>query len=165
MKNWHQSIRGYFAGALLEEMKKNENIVVLVGDLGYAMLDKIRDTFPDRFTNCGASEQAMMGIATGLALKGKIPFVYSITNFLISRPFETIKLYIDGEKVPVRLVGSGLGTDYKHDGASHDMTGIEKVLDLFPNIEKLYPTTKEEVPNIVRDMVQINKPWFIGVRR
>jgi transketolase len=165
MDKVHPSQRGWFAHELHNQMSMNNDIFVLTGDLGYGQFDRIRDDFSDRFINCGASEQGMMGIAVGLALKGKIPFVYSITNFLIYRPFETIKLYVNDEKIPVRLVGGGLFSDYEHDGPSHDMTDIRKTLDTLQNIHQLYPETKEEVPDMVKDMVRDNKPWFIGVRR
>ena len=69
-------------------MSANEDIVVLTGDLGYGLWDKIRIDYPDRFWNVGSSEQLMMGMASGMAMDGKIPFVYSITPFLLYRPFE-----------------------------------------------------------------------------
>ena len=68
-------MRKDFANELYKAMKKNENIWLLTGDLGFGILENIRDKFPKRFINCGASEQAMMGIACGLALEGKIPFL------------------------------------------------------------------------------------------
>ena len=91
----HDTMRGWFAYELYQQMKKNKNIWLVTGDLGYKMFDSIKDDFPDRFLNAGSSEQAMMGIAVGLALKGKIPFVYSITPFLLYRSFETIRNYIN----------------------------------------------------------------------
>ena len=79
----HDSIRGWFAAALHDEMEKNDKIWCLTGDLGYGMLDKIRDDFPKRFVNVGASEQLLLGAGVGLALSGQIPFCYSITTFLV----------------------------------------------------------------------------------
>src|SRR3989344_3555766 len=111
--------RAAFAASLHSQMLKNKNIWVVTGDLGYGMWDRIRDDFPDRYLNVGASEQAMMGIAIGLALEGKIPFTYSITTFLLYRPFETIRNYINYEKIPVKLVGAGRDKNYLHDGISH----------------------------------------------
>jgi transketolase len=161
----HPSQRGYFADELHKQMEKNENIWVLTGDLGFGMLDKIRDDFPKRFVNCGASEQAMMGIAVGLALKGKTPFVYSITPFLLRRPYETIKLYLDGEKIPVHLVGGGRDKDYAHDGPSHDATDVKQLLMTLPNITQFFPEDKEMVPEMVKTMVKTNRPSFISLRR
>lgn len=163
MKEWHQSQRGYLAGALLEEMKKDEGIYLLTGDLGYGMLDKIKEVFPKRFINCGASEQAMLGIAVGLALEGKKPFVYTITSFFL-RAAETISLYLTHENIPVRLIGGGRDTDYAHDGISHDATEAQKFL-AGAGFVNHYPLDKEQVPQIVKIMVEKDEPSFISLRR
>ena len=146
-------------------MKKNKDIFLLTGDLGFKMWDKIKEDFSDRFINCGAAEQAMVGIAVGLALKGKIPFVYSITPFLIYRPFETIKIYLDGEGISVMLAGSGRDKDYSHDGPSHDATDIKKTLNTTPNIVQYWPETKEQVAKMVKEMINNKKPSFISLKR
>jgi transketolase len=69
---------------LLFEMKwiENKDISILItGDLGYGLWDEIKNTYPDRFHNVGSSEMAMMGMAIGLAMDNKVPYVYSITPF------------------------------------------------------------------------------------
>ena len=88
-------MRKAFANELYKLMKENEDIYLVLGDLGYGWFDKHKKDFPKRVIDTGASEQAMMGIAVGLAMEGKLPFVYSITNFLLYRPFEWIRNYID----------------------------------------------------------------------
>ena len=161
----HESIRGYFAYELHQQMAKDSSIWLITGDLGYKMWDFVRRDFPERFINTGAAETAMMGIGVGLALEGKKPFVYSITTFLLYRPFETIRNYIDHESVPVRLVGSGWHHDYQHDGFSHHPEEQRQVLGLWPNITSLFPAGKEAIPDMVKQMVEINKPWYINLRR
>ena len=146
-------------------MARDLRIWTLTGDLGYGMLDFIRRDYPDRFLNCGASEQAMVGIAVGMAHEGIKPFVYSITPFLLYRPFEVIRNYINHESVPVRLVGSGYKHDYAHDGFSHHPDEQEEVLRLWPNITSVFPQTKEELPDLVARVVDENKPWYINLRR
>lgn len=158
-------MRGYFAHYLFQEMQKNKNIFLITGDLGYKMWDKIRDNFPSRFINAGASEQAMIGIAVGLALDGKIPFVYSITTFLLYRPFETIRNYINLEKIPVRLVGSGRGRDYEQDGISHWAEEEKEVMSVFRNIKAIWPEKLTDIPLIIKKMVKNNKPWYINLKR
>lgn len=158
-------MRGYFAHHLYHEMLKNRDIYLITGDLGYKMWDDIRSDFPDRFINAGASEQAMMGIAVGLALEDKIPFVYSITTFLLYRPFETIRNYINYEKIPVRLVGSGRGKDYAHDGISHWPEEEKAVMAIFKNIQSVRPVKLEEIAPLIRKMVSIQKPWYINLKR
>lgn len=161
----HDSIRGWFAHELYNHMIDDPNIWVITGDLGYGMLDKIRRDLPGRFVNCGAAEQVMMGMACGLALEGKKPFVYSITTFLLYRPFETIRNYVNHESIPVRLVASGRDRDYAHDGISHWSEDAKYFLNGFPNIKQAWPDTKEEIPDVVQQMVEKNRPWFISLRR
>lgn len=158
-------MRRTFADELLKQMKANENIYLLTGDLGYKMWDEVRNTFPKRFINTGAAEQALLDISCGLALEGKIPFVYSITPFLIYRPFETLRTYINHEKIPVRLVGGGRDKDYEHDGWSHDATDVNGFLDQFENIRQYWPEDKETVARMCRLMVERDEPSFISLKR
>lgn len=163
MNNWHQSQRGFFAGALYDEMLKDDNIYVITGDLGWGMWDKIQEKFPKRFINSGASEQALLGIAVGLALEGKKPFCYTITSFFL-RCAETISLYLDHENAAVRLVGSGMGRDYATDGISHDCTKAEEFIHSCHLMEYL-PENKEQIPSMVKRMVEHDEASFILLRR
>ena len=112
-------MRKIFAEVLFKKMSQNENIILLTGDLGYGLWDKIKINYPDRFYNFGSAEVLMMGAAVGMALERKIPFVYSITPFLIYRPYELIRNYLDHEKIPVKLIGGGRDRDYGNLGFSH----------------------------------------------
>lgn len=158
-------MRRKFSDELEAWMEKDPDIWVISIDLGYKMLDNIRDKFPDRFINTGASEQAAMGIAVGLALEGKKPFIYSITSFLLYRPFETIRNYIHHEKIPVRLVGGGRDFDYEHDGFSHWSHDADKVLKIFDNIHPLHPQSISDIPAMVEMMVEVDAPFFISLKR
>ncbi len=163
MNDWHKSQRGYFAGALYDAMKEDESIYLLVGDLGYKVFDRHFEDFPDRCINCGASEAAMVGIAVGLALKGKKPFAYTITSFFL-RAAETIALYLSKNQIPVRLVGSGRDQDYKHDGPSHDATAAQRFI-ADQKISEYYPKLLESVPQFLDDMIKQDVPSFISLRR
>ena len=153
-------MRRKFAVDLYELMKKDKNIILITADLGYGMLDKIRDEFPDRFINTGAAEQAMTCIAIGLALSGKIPVTYSITPFLIFRPFEAIRNYIDHEKIPVIMVGSGRDKDYNEGGFSHDATD-HVILKQLSNINFIVP---EQDFNL-KEIIYSEKPVYINLKR
>jgi transketolase len=161
----HESQRGYFGYYLYQAMANNEDIYILTGDLGYKLFDPHRDDFKDRFINCGAAEQTMLDMAVGLALKGKIPFVYSITPFLLSRGHETIRLYIDHEKIPVILIGSGRDSDYEIDGYSHDANDASQILENFPNVAEYWPSFKEEMPRILNEVIEGRVPAFISLSR
>ena len=158
-------MRRTFQETLLLEMKNDDKIFLLIGDLGYKMWDNHFKEFPDRTINCGASEQAMLDIAVGLAYDGKIPVCYSITPFLIYRPFETLRTYIDYEKLPVKLVGSGRNKDYSHDGVSHWADDIGLYLGQLNNIKQFWPKTKKDVEKMTHDFIYGRSPAFISLAR
>ena len=157
-------MRRLFAAELLKYAKEDKNIVVVSFDLGYKMWDKIAE-LPGQFYNVGASEQAGIGIAVGLVLSGKKVFCYSITNFLLYRPFEFTRNYIDYEKIPICLVGSGRGKDYTEDGISHHSEDAIDILSCLKNITRYWPATKEDIPDMVEDILHNNKPSFISLKR
>lgn len=161
----HESQRGYFAYELWEQMAENKDIYVVTGDLGYRMLDKVRDSYPDRFINVGAAEQAMIGVAVGLSYRKKIPVVYSITNFLLYRPFEFLRNYVDRENLHIILAGGGRDKDYTHDGFSHHSEDAKQVLACLPNIRQLWPETKEEAAIALVQALETEGPTFISLTR
>ena len=158
-------MRPTFFAALYEQMSKNQDIWALCGDLGFGGFDRIRQDFPKRFINCRVGEQAMIDVAIGLAMSGKIPFVYSITPFLLYRPFESIRNYINYEKVPVRLVASGRDKDYGDLGFSHWACEDRDVMQIFSNMTAFWPEDKNEVPNLVDQMVKVSAPYYLNLCR
>lgn len=161
----HNSMRGWFVYELFQHMKTNKNIYVLTGDLGYKMLDSLRDAYPERVLNVGASEQAMIGMAIGLSLEEKIPVVYSITTFLLYRPFETIRNYVNHESIPVKLIGGGRDKDYLDHGFCHWAEEDKQVMKIFKNIDSRWPEALEEIPGLVDEMIKSDKPWYVNLRR
>lgn len=165
MTDYSQNLRRRFADEIYAAMKKNKKIIVVTGDLGYRIWDQIRQDFPDRFYNVGAAEQALIGIAVGLALEGKIPIVFSITPFLLYRPFETIRNYVDHEKIPIKMIGSGRDKDYEHDGFSHWSQEDRDIMKIFKNINSIWPENADEVSKIVPKLLSDNEPWYINLKR
>lgn len=163
--NKHDSMRGWFAYELYQHMAKDPRIWLIVGDLGYGVFDAIRSDFSERFINTGAAETAMMDIAVGLSLEGKIPVVYSITPFLIYRPFEVWRTYINHENLHIIGAGSGRDDDYKHDGYSHNAEDVQGILKTLPNIRQYYPPTKEDIPYLLESCIKDPSPYFISLRR
>ena len=109
-------MRKLFSQLLHKEMSRDERIVLITGDLGYGLWDRIRIDYPDRFYNVGSAEQLMVGTACGFAMEGMKPLCYSITPFLLYRPFELIRNYLDHEEIPVKLIGGGRDDDYGYLG-------------------------------------------------
>ena len=158
-------MRKQFAELLFQEMAVNEDVYVITGDLGYGLWDKIKDTYPTRFHNVGSSEMAMMGMAVGLAMEGKIPFVYSITPFSIYRPFEMIRNYLDHEKIPVHIVGGGRDKDYGYLGFSHWSEDDRRIMGSFDNIESTWPETEEELKQSLRYSLTNVGPSYTNLKR
>ena len=158
-------MRRILADTLHEKMRKNRDIWVVTGDLGYKMWDPIKKDYPGRYLNVGAAEQLMVGAGVGLALEGKIPFIYSITTFLLYRPFETIRNYIHSEKIPVKLIGAGRDCDYRHDGLSHWAPEDKAVMKIFKNIHARWPETPEEIPSLVKEMIENKSPYYLNLRK
>lgn len=158
-------MRRTFADETIRHMEKDSDIWVLVGDLGYKMWDAVRDTYPSRFLNCGASEQAMLDIAVGLAQGGKKPIVYTATSFLLYRPYETIRNYINHENTHVILAGSGRDRDYEHDGWSHWAQDDREIIAPFKNISAHWPDTKEQIPDLLTEALASSSPYYINLRR
>lgn len=161
----HESMRGWFAFELHAQMRTNSGIWVVTGDLGYGMFDKIKRDFAKRFINVGAAEQTMMGIGVGLALEGQVPVVYSITPFLLYRPFETIRNYLHREGIPVKMVGGGRDRDYEIDGYSHWAEEDRQIMAILKGIESYWPETKEEVPELLERILTNGKPSYLNLRR
>jgi transketolase len=157
--------RGMFAFELYKLMAKDKDCSLITGDLGYKMFDEHKEDMPKQYINCGASEQALIGIACGMALEGKIPFVYSITPFLLYRPFETIRNYLGHEDIQVKLVGSGRDGDYKDDGFSHWAHEAEQVLSCVPNIKSYWPMNEQAVAGMMKDIYENKSPSFISLKR
>ena len=158
-------MRRELAKLLFNEMELNPNIYLITGDLGYGLWDNIRDTYPNRFFNVGSSEMAMMGMAIGLAMDGKIPFVYSITPFAIYRPFEMIRNYIDHENIPVIILGGGRDDAYGYLGFSHWASEDMVALNVFKNLTKFKPNTQDELEGAFRFAINENKPTYINLKK
>ena len=159
----HYSMRGELGFELYKQMKENKDIWVLLPDQGYKLFWPHRDSFPDRTIIMGAAEQAVTGMAIGLALKDKIPFIFTLTPFVLFRDYEWVRSYIDHESIPVKLIGQGRGDDYIKDAYTHTAWGDKQVLESLPNVVQYWPKTNEEVPEMVREMVTNNKPSFISL--
>ena len=158
-------MRKLFAELLLNEMAVNKDIYLITGDLGYGLWDKIKDTYQDRFYNVGSAEMAMMGMGIGLAMDGKIPYVYSITPFAIYRPFEMIRNYLNHEKIPVNIIGGGRDKDYGYLGFSHWSEDDIDILTPLQNVLKVKPSTDEELKKGFELSLTKKFPMYINLKR
>lgn len=158
-------MRKIFAEMLFNEMSTNKDIYLITGDLGYGLWDKIRDTYPDRFYNVGSSEMVMMGMGIGLAMEGKIPYIYSITPFAIYRPFEMIRNYLDHEQIPVNVIGGGRDREYGYLGFSHWSDDDRRIMGVFDNVKTIHPETNEELEEAFKLSTTRTTPLYINLKR
>jgi transketolase len=142
-------MRKAFVEALAELARKDERIILLTADLGFAALEPFAEEFPRRFFNVGVCEQNMVGLATGLAEAGFIPYTYSITPFSILRPYEFIRNGPIVHKFPVRIVGMGGGFEYGHNGISHYALEDIAVMRTQPGITIIAPADYEQTSSAI----------------
>lgn len=158
-------MRKEFAQLLHTEMSTNERVRVITADLGFGILDQVRTDYKSKFYNVGAAEQLMIGVGVGMANEGLIPVCYSMSSFVLYRPFEMLRNYLNHENTPVKLVGSGRDKDYEHDGISHWAHDDEQVLAALPNIKVYKPTSLEELHTIWPEFINNNKPAYLNLVR
>ena len=154
-------MRRKFGEVINELAKKDNRIVLLVGDIGYGIFDDFRKNHPKKFFNMGICEQSLIGVAAGMSLEGLKPWVYTITPFLIERPFEQIKLDIDQQKANVKLVGFA---DYPSLGPTHKELNAKKLVKLFANIKSFFPKNSQETKKYILDSYKIKGPTFISLK-
>lgn len=155
-------MRREFGKIITELAEKDKDIYLLTGDIGYKIFDEFREKFPDRFINIGIREQSMIGISSGLALEGLKPYVYTITPFLIERPFEQVKLDIDQQNVNVKLIGYA---DYPKLGQTHAEIDAKWLMSRFENIISYFPKNSQETRKAVLESYNHRKPTFISLKK
>ena len=149
-------------GKLINKLaNKDKKIVLIVGDIGYGIFDDFRKNHPERFFNMGICEQSIIGLSAGMALEGLKPWVYTITPFLIERPFEQVKLDINQQNVNVKLVGYA---DYPNQGPTHAELNAKKLMSLFNNIKSYYPKDSKQTEKFVLKSYKNNGPNFISLK-
>jgi transketolase len=154
-------MRNTFVSELIEQAKKDSRIWLITADMGYSVLEPFRDMFPERFINCGIAEQNAIGIAAGLALKGKLPYVYSIASFITSRPYEQIKIDAAYMNTNIRIMGMGGGYYYGAAGATHHAIEDIALMRALPNMSVCAPSTLNESKELLKYSFKHNGPIYI----
>ncbi|MCK9265613.1 1-deoxy-D-xylulose-5-phosphate synthase [bacterium] len=158
-------MRQTFINTLMELSRENKEIFLLTGDLGFSVFEKFKEQFPRRFFDVGVAEQNMIGIASGLALSGKIAFAYSIIPFLTMRCFEQIRNDICYQSTNVKLVGVGAGFAYGSAGFTHYAIEDIGIMRMLPNMVVVSPADTLEMELTVRRSIEHNGPVYIRIGR
>lgn len=154
-------MRTTFIQTLMECARANERIWLLVGDLGYSVVEPFRQEFPDRFINVGVAEQNMTGIATGLALSGKVVFTYSIANFPTLRCLEQIRNDACYHNANVKIVAVGGGLAYGAQGMTHHATEDLAIMRVLPNMTVVAPGDPVETALATRAIIAWPGPCYL----
>ena len=154
-------MRQAFTNTLVDLADKDERIFLLTGDLGFSVLENFITRFPKRFFDMGVAEQNMIGVAAGLALSGKIVFIYSIVPFLTMRCFEQIRNDLCCQNLNVKLVGVGGGLSYGSAGPTHHAICDIAIMRALPNMKVFAPGDPHEAERVTELAAFSEGPVYI----
>ena len=154
-------MRNAFIDELVAQAEVNDKIALVVGDLGYSVVEPFAERFPDRFINAGVAEQNMMGLAAGMASEGYQVFAYSIANFPTFRCAEQIRNDVDYHELSVTVVSVGGGLAYGNMGYSHHAVQDYGLMRMFPNILIAAPGDPMEVRACMQYILANPQPSYL----
>ena len=135
-----KELRAGMGQGLVEAGRRNENVVALSADVkGSVKMDGFAKEFPDRFIQCGIAEANMVGIAAGLSLCGKVPFVGGFAEFVTGRVYDQIRQVVCYSNKNVKICGSHAGISLGEDGATHQTMEDIALMKALPNMTVLVP--------------------------
>ena len=156
-------MRNAFIEELVALAGAHDHIALVVGDLGYGVIEPFADRFPDRFINAGIAEQNMAGLAAGMASEGYHVFTYSIANFPTFRCAEQIRNDVDYHRLPVTIVAVGGGLAYGALGYSHHAVQDYALMRCMPGMTIAAPGDAMEVRACMRWLVANPGPSYLRI--
>lgn len=146
-------------------MEKDPKVILLYGDVGFSFMERTIEKYPNQTLNCGIAEQNMMGMAAGLSRVGWKPYVYTMINFILCRPYEQVRNDIAFANANVKLFGVKGSEAYKFLGMSHNMfEGEEENLTKhLPNLNTYWPTEEKEVGRIMLEEYEREGPSYMRI--
>jgi transketolase len=154
-------MRDAFIDELTTLAETNPQIALIVGDLGFNVVERFADRFPDRFINAGVAEQNMTGLAAGMASEGYHVFTYSIANFPTFRCAEQIRNDVDHHRLAVTVVAVGGGVSYGALGYSHHAVQDYALMRAMPNMVIAAPGDPLETRACLRWLVANPGPSYL----
>jgi transketolase len=158
-------VRTAFIRALTDIARQDRRVTLVTGDLGFGVVEPFAQSFPDQFVNAGVAEQNMTGVATGMALTGRIVFTYSIGNFPTLRCLEQIRNDVCYHAADVKVVTVGGGFAYGALGISHHATEDLAIMRALPNIVVVAPGDPLEAEAATRAMATRPGPGYLRLGR
>lgn len=154
-------MRDAFIDELVTLAEAHDHIALIVGDLGFSVIEPFADRFPDRFFNAGVAEQNMTGLAAGMASEGYHVFTYSIANFPTFRCAEQIRNDVDHHRLPVTVVAVGGGVAYGSLGYSHHAVQDYALMRTMPHMMIAAPGDPLEARACLRWLVENPQPSYL----
>lgn len=158
-------MRGAFFQALMELAEQDERITLVVGDLGFGVVEPFARKYPQRFLNPGVAEQNMTAVAAGMALMGKVVFTYSIANFPTIRCLEQVRNDVCYHRANVKVVAVGGGFAYGALGSTHHATEDLAITRSLPNIVVVAPGDPQEARLATRALAAHDGPAYLRLGR
>jgi len=158
-------MREAFMKSLFSLAKKDPSVILITADLGYGVFDEFESKFPDQYLNVGVAEHSMMGVASGLALEGKIIFTYSIGNFPTLRCLEHIRNDACYHELNINIVTSGGGFSYGGLGMSHHATEDLSIMRALPGINVIAPGTAWEAGEATIALYHDKKVGYLRINK
>ena len=158
-------MRDTFIRILTKEAAINKKIILMVGDLGYSVVEEFQEKFPDRFYNAGIAEQNMASMAAGLASDGFHVFIYSIANFTTFRCAEQLRNDVGYHNLSVTVVSVGGGLSYGNLGYSHHAIQDLGLMRLFPEFEIASPGDPNEVECCLKSLIGRPGPSYLRLKK
>lgn len=158
-----KSMRNAFADEVTQLAQADSRVVLLSGDIGNRLFDRLRAARPEQFFNCGIAEQNMMGVAAGMGLSGLRPIAYTITPFTTIRCLEQIKIDVGYHNSPVIIVGTGSGLSYASLGPTHHSLEDFAIFRAIPNLQVLAPWDAKSLRACIRMAIKSSSPTYIRI--
>lgn len=158
-------MRNHLINKITEFAGQNENIMLITADLGFSVIEKFKERFPNRYINVGIAEQNMATVAAGLALEGNTVFIYSIGNFPTLRCIEQIRNDICYHNANVKILAVGSGFAYGTLGMTHHATEDLAIMRALPNMKVFTPCDSISAEAIAQDICRINGPCYVRLER
>lgn len=141
--------------------KEDEKMTLLVGDMGFAVLDSFFDNHKDRTFNTGICEQATVSMSAGMYLAGLKPIVYSQVPFLVMRAYEQIRYDLNEHKMNVKLIGVGADNYFDKLGRSHCMDSDDvEMIKIFKNF-MIFAPTQDSLKEDIKKMLEYDGPTYL----
>ena len=158
-----QDTRRVFIDTLIELAEKDDKIVLIVPDVGFNYIEEFQKKFPKRFFNFGVTETSTVLVASALALDGWKPYVYSMINFVLFRPYEAVRNGVVNHKANVKLIGVKGSTGYKFLGFSHNLSSEDEDIKVCENLGLEWVTchSVEDVSACIKTTYEMQQSFYI----